>query len=142
MLKKSSASTNGDFNFDEFDREWTNLGIEISQEIYNNPIVQQIKLELSKNGFLSLEEKSQFINISNDTKYKLIYKKYGQPDTKGYQEFSKSWQQWFQSKGVESQKNRALHSCVDHILFGSTPDPVEFINHFEEEIDGANKKRQ
>ncbi|HVY67849.1 MAG TPA: hypothetical protein VHA30_03070 [Patescibacteria group bacterium] len=128
------------FNFQDFDREWTLLGKDICQAVYTNPEVQKLKYALQKNGFLTLEEKSQFINICDKTKYEVIYSRYGQENSDSYKRFSDSWKSWFQAKGVESQKNRGQRSSVDHILFGSTPDPVPFLLHFEEEILGSLKK--
>lgn len=127
------------FDFDKFDKEWTQLGREICHTIYTNPKVQEIKASLQKNGFLSLAEKSQFINICDQTKYQQIYEKYGNEGTEGYKNFSASWQEWFQKKGVGSTHNRGQRNSVDHILFGSTPDPAPFLLHFESEILGSMK---
>ena len=121
-------------NLDEFEKEWTALGVEICEAIYKTPRVKELSESLKKNGFLTLEEKSDFINISDKTKYELIYAKYGPEVSEGYKKFSESWKNWFQAKGVSSSQNRGQRNSVDHILFGSTPDPVEFLLHFEEEI--------
>ena|SRR5579864_3701079 len=121
-------------NIDEFEKEWTELGVEICKAIYQNPRVVELSQNLKKNGFLTLDEKSDFINISDKTKYELIYAKYGPEVSEGYKKFSESWKDWFQSKGVSSSQHRGQRNSVDHILFGSTPDPVEFLQHFEEEI--------
>lgn len=122
-----------------FEKEWVELGQQICQAVYAKPEIQKSKENLAKNGFLTLEEKSRFIDVSDQTKYEIIYGKYGQPGSEGYKNFSKAWQQWFQAKGVESQKDRSQRSSVDHILFGSTPDPVEFLLHFEEEVSARTK---
>lgn len=128
------------FDFTEFDNIWSLLGKEICQAIYVNPRSQEIKNSLQKNGFLTLEEKSDFINICDQTKYKIIFEKFGQEGTETYKKFSEAWKEWFQKKGVESQKDRGQRSSVDHILFGSTPDPAPFLLHFEEEMLGSMKK--
>lgn len=128
---------NEGFNFDEFDKEWVKLGREICQAIYTNPLIQNIKHSLKKNGFLTLEEKSDFINICDKIKYQLIFKQYGEEGSEGYKRFSQDWQRWFQEKGVGSAKNRGQRNSVEHILFGSTPDPAPFLLHFEEEILGS-----
>lgn len=117
----------------DFECEWYELGVVICHKIFENPKVRQLKENLSKKGFLTLEEKSEFINISDTTKYELIYQKYGEEGTEGYKKFSEYWEKWFQTKGVSSQKERGQRNSVDHILFGSTPDPVEFLNNFEKE---------
>jgi len=118
----------------EFEKEWSALGTEICKAIYKNPKVVVLKANLVNNGFLTLEEKSEFINMSDKIKYELIYAKYGAEDSQGYKDFSESWRQWFQQKGVGSNQNRGQRNSVDHILFGSTPDPVDFLTKFEEEV--------
>lgn len=133
--------TNKDSSFDykKFDLDWLQLGREICQAVYTNPDVQKIKQALTKNGFLSLDEKSEFINICDHTKYDLIYAKYGDEKSEGYKAFSQEWAKWFEAKGVGSEQNRGQRNSVEHILFGSTPDPVEFLLHFEEEMLGSMK---
>lgn len=125
------------FDFAKFDQDWTRLGREVCQAIYINPRIQEIKHALQKNGFLTLEEKSDFINLCDQVKYDLIFDKYGREETDSYRQFSQDWQQWFREKGVESQHDRGQRSSVDHILFGSTPDPVQFLLHFEQEMLGS-----
>jgi len=129
--------TTQNFDADKFDKEWLQLGREICQAVYTNPDVQKIKHSLQDKGFLTLEEKSQFINTSDNTKYEVIYKTYGVEGSEGYKRFSEEWKNWFQQKGVESQKERGQKSSVDHILFGSTPDPAQFLLHYEEEMLGS-----
>lgn len=130
---------NNGFNFAEFDKDWLQLGKEICQAVYTNPRMQELKHALQKNGFLTLEEKSEFIGVCDKMKYEIIYAKFGAENTEGYKQFSENWNMWFQTKGVESQKNRGQRSSVDHILFGSTPDPAPFLLHFEEEMLGSMK---
>ncbi len=127
------------FDFQKFDKEWTQLGREICQAVYTNPHCQRIKHSAQVNGFLSMEEKSEFINICDTTKYDLIFAKYGKEGTQGYKDFSAAWQEWFQTKGVGSSQNRGQRNSVEHILFGSTPDPEQFLLHFEEEMLGSMK---
>lgn len=127
------------FDFNQFDQEWIRLGREVCQAIYTNPRVQEIKNSLYKNRFLTLKEKSDFINLCDQIKYELIFAKFGKEDTETYKLFSKQWQEWFREKGVESQRDSGQRRSVDHILFGSTPDPARFLLHFEEEIMGSLK---
>jgi hypothetical protein len=129
-------------DFIDFEKEWTEVGAEICQALYIKPEIQKVKSALQKNGFLTLEEKSIFIDICDQTKYEVIYKKFGEKDSEGYRDFSKNWQNWFTNKGVKSKEKRTQHSSVDHILFGSTPDPVQFLLHFEEEILGSLQKKE
>jgi hypothetical protein len=126
----------------KFEQEWRELASEICQKIYTTKEAQGIKHQLQKNGFLSLEEKSAFIDLCDKVKYDVIFSKYGKEDSEGYGDFSESWKQWFQQKGVESENNRGQRSSVDHILFGSTPEPEKFLLHFEEEIMGRMEEKQ
>lgn len=127
------------FDFNEFDKEWTRIGREVCHAVYITPRIQEIKNSLQKSGFLTLEQKSEFINICDQTKYKVIYSYFGDEKSEGYKHFSEEWKQWFQKKGVESQKDRGQRSSVDHILFGSTPDPIPFLLYFEQEMLGSMK---
>ena len=128
---------NDSFDFKQFDEEWLQLGREICQAVYIKPGIQKIKQALQKNGYLTMEEKSMFINICDTTKYELIYGKYGPESSDSYKQFSDNWQKWFQQKGVGSAQNRGQRNSVEHILFGSTPDPVQFLLHFEQEMLGS-----
>ena len=132
MIHKFTSET-------DFEKEWTRMAREICQAIYTDPRSQQLKNNLQKNGSLSMEEKSEFISICDQLKYELIYKKYGNPESEGYKVFSISWREWFQKKGVKSENENCQRNSVDHILFGSTPDPEPFLLHFEEEILGSMK---
>ncbi len=124
----------------QFEKEWVELSRQICQAIYTNPKTQEIKNSLQKKGYMTLEEKSEFINISDETKYKIIYEKYGPEGSEGYKQFFEKWNVWFKNKGVVSQSDRSQRSSVDHILFSSTPDPEQFLLHFEHEILGSMKE--
>ena len=125
---------NNHFDASEFEKEWMALAAEICKSIYRHPKIQEYKADLERQGFLTLEEKSSFIDICDMVKYETIYDRYGLENSESYKKFSESWKQWFQSKGVESQKNRGQRNSVDHIMFGSTPDPVVFLSKFDGEI--------
>lgn len=129
---------------EEFEKKWREIGVEICQAVYTKEETQKLKNALQKNGYLSLEEKSQFIDICDNTKYEVIYSRFGEPNTETYKEFSTAWQNWFKEKGVKSKQESKQESSVDHILYGSTPDPIQFLNRFEEEIMGslASRKEQ
>lgn len=133
-----------DNNFDtqKFEEDWRLLCIEVCQAVYTNPEIQTIKNSLQTNSFLSLEEKSKFIDICNHTKYAIIENKFGGENSSGYEDFSNNWKVWFQSKGVESGKSKGQRDSVEHLMFGSTPDPVRFLLNFEKEVLGSLKPNQ
>ena len=129
------------FDFKQFDQQWTTIGKEICQELYIDPRIQRIKREMQKHNSLNDEQINEFIKVCNATKYKVIYEKFGQEGTPGYEIFNRNWQAWFKEKNlkgghVDSQQK----SSVEHILIGSTPDPMLFLLHFEEEMLGSMKK--
>ncbi len=126
--------SNHDIDINKFEQEWYELAREICLNIYQGPQIQELKKHLQEEGFLSLEEKSVFINICDKVKYDLIFQKYGPEGSEGYQRFSDAWKEWFRAKGVESKKGKAQKTIVGHIMFGSTPSPVEFLTKFEEEF--------
>lgn len=122
------------FEISGFEKEWRALAIEICKAIYKHPKIQQLRANLQKNGFLTLEEKSTFIDICDMVKYKIIYDKYGPEHSESYRKFTEHWRLWFQTKGVASERNSEQRNSVNHIMFGSTPDPLTFLLKFETEI--------
>lgn len=135
----SQMNQNNTFDVDFFENEWRKLSIRICQAIYTNREAQNLKNSLQKNGFLSVEEKSQFIDICNRLKYEVIYSEYGNEESAGYADFSKLWREWFQNKGVESEHSKGQRDSVEHVMFGSTPDPEKFLLNFEHEVLGSMK---
>ncbi|MEK7617669.1 MAG: hypothetical protein AAB410_00825 [Patescibacteria group bacterium] len=129
---------NNHYDPSQFETDWTALAVEVCKSIYKHSKIEEYKTNLEKNGFLTLEEKSGFIDICDMVKYQIIYEKYGLENSEGYQKFSRHWKEWFKEKGVESEKNRGQRNSVDHIMFGSTPDPAVFLTKFEEEVGTKN----
>jgi hypothetical protein len=130
------------FDFKDFDNMWSEMGKEICQVVYTHPAAQKIKNTLQHNGFLTMDEKSEFINLCDRIKYEVIYSKVGAENSQGYKDFSAGWEQWFQQKGVGSSQNRGQRNSVEHILFGSTPDPAAFLLHYEEETLGSKQNKK
>lgn len=126
-----------DLDHFQFEKKWTELGVDICKQIFTDPTTQKLKAVLQTKGFLTPEEKSEFIDLCDSKKYQVIYDTYGQEGSEGYKEFVKDWNAWFQNKGVSSLDKRGQRNSVDHILFGSTPDPEEFLASFEQEIPAA-----
>jgi len=62
-------------DFKKFDDEWTQLGREFARLLYINPASRNKKFP-AKKRLLTLEEKSEFINLCDKIKYDLIYAKY------------------------------------------------------------------
>ena len=110
------------------------MGKEICQAIYNNPRMQEIKQALQKNGFLTLEEKSEFINICDKIKYDIIYAKYGAEDCEGYKTFQrKPGKIGFRKKAWAAPKPRPAQQRGAYFI-RQYSGPVRFLNNFEEEV--------
>jgi hypothetical protein len=58
-----------EFDLEGFEKQWLDDARKVCQAIYIRPESQKLKEALSKNGFLSMEEKSQFIDICDMSKY-------------------------------------------------------------------------
>jgi hypothetical protein len=118
----------------EFEVQWKALANQVGKKIVEDPQIVEIKKQLGENGFLTAEEKSTFITIADKIKYDLIYEKYGEHDTEGYNEFKKFWQEWLSVKGVASQQvtNKSQENA-NHFMYGSTPDPEIFLTEFDPE---------
>ncbi len=119
------------FNSEEFEKEWRALAQKICADVLAHPQIQELKAQLDTNGFLNLEQKSEFITAADKIKYDLIFEQYGSLDSDTYKQFRSFWQEWLKSKGVASMKVQSnTQSNVDHFLYGSTPDPEKFLKEF------------
>ncbi len=113
-----------------FEEIWTQLAEQICDAIYQDPRIQAMKQDFLHKGFLSLEQKSDFITTSDAIKYEIIHKKFGETETVGYKDFVTSWQLWFKNKSGHTPQVSGKAGIVEHILFGSTPDPEEFLRNY------------
>lgn len=105
---------------------------EIARGILNHPQILELKTHLKQRGFLTDEERSQFIVVADKVKYDIIYERYGGKDSETYKKFRDFWQDWLKNKGVVSQHSPTHgNNVVEHFLYGSTPDPVRFLTEFE-----------
>ena len=117
---------------EEFEKQWKALAHEIGKKILEDPTVAELKKSRAENGFLSLAEKSQFILIADKIKYDLIYEKYGEHGSSGFEEFKKFWQKWLGEKGVASSEPVSKsQQSANHFMYGSTPDPEVFLRDFQ-----------
>jgi hypothetical protein len=119
-------------DLDQFEREWVSLAEEIVKRVFANERILQIKDKLRANGSLTWEEKSEFITISNEIKSGLIRDRYGEETSPTYQKFLDEWQEWQKERGRKREKATNLYEeNIDHFLYGSTPDPEEFLREFK-----------
>lgn len=112
----------------KFEDEWLIVAKEICHRILEVPEIKAMRDSLKSTGFLTVEQRSAFIGVANKTKYDIIYEKYGKPGTDTFEEFNARWKAWFNDKDSDtvSHWGRRLTN-EEHIIFGSTPDPEEFL---------------
>lgn len=118
-------------SLEDFEKQWQELANKIATTISNNEQIVQLKKNLETNGFLTSEEKSEFITLADKIKYDLIYDQYGAHDSEGYQVFKDFWQKWLGAKGVVSEESVSKsQENANHFMFGSTPDPEKFLREY------------
>jgi len=114
-------------NFDEFDKNGWRWASKFARRFIIIPKSGKSGNRCKKNGFLTLEEKANLLTFATRPNTKLFTPNTAMKISEGYKKFSEDWKAWFQEKGVGSSQNRGQRNSVEHILFGSTPDPVQFL---------------
>jgi len=121
-----------DLDLKQFEQEWVDLAQEIVKRVFANPEIEKIKQDLRDKGSLTWEQKSEFITITDKIKNDLIAERYGAEDSSTYQNFLISWQEWQKERGRRRDKAANLfEENINHFLYGSTPDPEEFLKEFD-----------
>lgn len=116
----------------EFEKEWINISEQVIKNLMANPEIEKIKQKVRTQGQIANEDREEFINLVNQIKYDVIYEKYGQPETEGYDLFVKSWQHWQKLRATSIPKPENMYEDnIHHLLYGSTPDPDNFLRDFE-----------
>lgn len=119
-------------DLEEFEKEWIQIAEEVVKHLMSNPEIEKIKQHVRQNGHIQFEDRDQFINLVNKIKYEIIFDKFGEEDSEGYKEFSKSWQKWHRLRGTSMPKpENMFEDNIYHLLFGSTPDPDAFLKDFD-----------
>ncbi len=94
-------------------------------------IYKKLKQNVRTQGHVTLEDRDQFIQLVNKIKYECIYAKYGPDGSEGYQRFVDAWQNWQKLKGTaRAQGQNMFEDNINHLLYGSTPDPDKFLQDF------------
>jgi hypothetical protein len=115
-----------------FEQEWIKINEEVIKSLMANSEIEKIKQKVRTQGHIALEDREEFINLVNKIKYDVIYAKYGQPDSKEFEQFEKSWQHWQKLRATSIPKPENMYEDnIHHLLFGSTPDPDNFLRDFD-----------
>jgi hypothetical protein len=116
---------------EQFEREWVDLAEEVVRRVFANERIQGIKNSLRLNGRLSWEEKNEFITIPDQIKNDLIGERYGADQSPTYKQFLSDWQEWQKERGrLRDKPANLFEENISHFLYGSTPDPEEFLREF------------
>ncbi len=115
----------------EFEKGWIATAERIVNELMANAEIQEIKNQVRSKGHVAAEDRDIFITKVNEIKNKIIEAEYGQPDSETYLQFVHSWQHWLKLKGKDRPKGENMfEDNINHLLYGSTPDPDLFLRDF------------
>lgn len=120
------------WDLEEFEKEWVAVAEEVVEQLLANSDIEKIKQNVRSKGHVGFEDRDQFINLVNKIKYDVIYKKFGEAGSEGYNTFQKSWQRWHKLRATVMPKpENMFEDNIHHLLFGSTPDPDAFLKDFD-----------
>ena len=116
----------------EFEKQWVELNEQVVNTLLAHEEIQKIKEKVRGQGHVTPEDRNQFIDLVNKVKYELIYDQFGPEGSAGYEQFLKSWQHWQKLRGAaRPQGENVYENNINHLLYGSTPDPDMFLKDFD-----------
>ncbi len=117
---------------EEFEKSWVKCVEGIVEDIMANSDIQQIKEEVRTKGHIAPEHVDQFIVKVNEIKNSHVESQYGKEGSETYLKFVHSWQHWQKLRGKLRPKAANMYEDnINHLLFGSTPDPDMFLRDFD-----------
>ena len=120
------------WDLEEFEQQWIKIAEEVVKELMANADIEQIKQKVRSQGHVGVDDRDQFINLVNRVKYDIIHREFGEENTESYQAFVKAWQHWHKLKGTTLPRpENMFEDNIYHLLFGSTPDPDNFLKDFD-----------
>ncbi len=115
-----------------FEKEWIKVAEEVIKQLMANPDIETIKQKVRTQGHIAMDDREQFINLVNKIKYDVIFGKYGPEESESYKFFVKAWQNWHKLRATFIPKPENMYEDnIHHLLFGSTPDPDNFLKDFD-----------
>lgn len=117
----------------EFQAEWFDLAKKVVARIAADPVIAGMRASFTEHGSLTLEQRSEFVGVANRVKSAVMHEVYGPEGSSEFEEFTRRWRHWYDTKGVSStnQGDRRL-SNEEHIVYSSTPDAEEFFSNLQE----------
>lgn len=116
---------------EQFEQTWIKCNEGIITEIMGNSDIEKIKQEVRSKGHVTDAHKDQFIRKVNEIKNKHIAEQFGDIGSETYEQFIKSWEHWQKLRGKDRAKpENMFEENINHLLYGSTPDPDLFLRDF------------
>lgn len=116
---------------EEFEKNWIITCEKVVKQIMEDKDIQEIKEEVRGVGHVTDVHKDKFITKVNEIKNRIIEEAYGQSTSETYLQFVHAWQHWQKLKGKNRPKSENMfEDNINHLLFGSTPDPDLFLRDF------------
>lgn len=129
FMKKINDNTA--WNAEQFEQTWIECNEGIIKEIMANADIEKIKQEVRSKGHVTDQHKDQFIRKVNEIKNKHVTDKYGDVGSESYEKFIRSWERWQKERGKDRPKpGNMFEENINHLLYGSTPDPDLFLRDF------------
>ena len=115
----------------EFEKTWVALVEKMIELLMADATIQSIKEKVREKGHVEHDDRDLFIIKVNEIKNKVIEDEYGDVAGEQYKQFAAAWQHWQKLRG----KNRpaaenVFEENINHLLYGSTPDPDLFLRDF------------
>lgn len=116
----------------DFEKQWIALNEKVVDKLLAHEEIQRIKAKVRTQGHITPEDRNEFIDLVNKVKYEIIYNDFGPEGSEGYKQFLKSWQHWQKLRGAgRPQGDNMYENNINHLLYGSTPDPDIFLKDFD-----------
>ncbi len=117
---------------EQFEKQWIAVNEEVIKRVMADSTIQQIKERVRTKGKIDEDDRNDFIGLVNKLKYDVIYETFGKEGSASYEEFLQAWQHWQKLRGTgRPQGTNIYENNINHLLYGSTPDPDYFLQDFD-----------
>ena len=117
---------------EEFEKSWIACTEKMIDILMADPEIQIIRTEVRSEGHVTEENKQKFIVKVNEVKNKCVEEDFGAFGSESYLKFVHSWQHWLKLRGKDrATAANIFEENINHLLYGSTPDPDLFLRDFD-----------
>ncbi len=126
-----NMENNIDLDPEKFEKVWIACVEKIVADIMADSDIETIKQEVRTQGHVTEEHKQKFITKVNEIKNQHIEAEFGKEGGESYTEFVHAWEKWLKFRGKDRPKSQNMfEENINHLLYGSTPDPDLFLRDF------------